>query len=55
VSKYLLIEILSLSFYQEEIIEIMFAASSSFRLLLIENLKAIQKITQKAPSIDINI
>lgn len=55
VSKYLLVEILSLSFYQEQIVEIMYATSSSFRLLLIENLKAIKKMTEKAPTIDINI
>ena len=33
----------------------MYATSPSFRLLLIENLKAIKKMTHKAPTIDINI
>lgn len=32
----------------------MFATTPSYRLLLIENLKAIQKMTLKAPTIDIN-
>ncbi len=41
VSKYLLIEILSYAYYQEEVEEKMSGLNSSMRLLLIENLKAI--------------
>jgi hypothetical protein len=54
VNKYLLVEILSFSFYQEEIMEKMYSTSHSFRLLLIENLKAIKKMTHKAPTIEIS-
>ncbi len=45
VSKYLIINILSFCYNQEEILEIMYAISQSLRLMLIENFKAIIKLT----------
>jgi hypothetical protein len=53
VSKNLLVEILGLCFYQEEIIERLFATSPSLRLLLIENLKVIRYLTKKVSTIKI--